>query len=170
MIRLTLALALLAAPALAQPGPPQAAPTQEVTRHRNPGSNFPIAMAVEVPAGRTTVLVSGMVPPVVNREAGGNTLAAFGDTRVQTKGVLDRIEAALRSINLSLGDVVRMQVFLVGDPDRGGRMDFDGFMAAYVERFGNASQPNVPARSVMQVAGLVNPGWLVEIEVTAVRP
>ncbi|WP_376096942.1 RidA family protein [Roseomonas sp. CCTCC AB2023176] len=161
MIRpLALALSLLALPAAAQ----------DVIRHRTPGSNFPIAMAVEVPAGRTQVLVSGMVPPVVNREAAANSIAAFGDTRMQTKGVLDRIEAALRSIGLGLGDVVRMQVFLVGDPDKGGRLDFEGFMAAYVERYGTPQQPNLPARSVMQVAGLVNPGWLVEIEVTAVRP
>jgi len=142
---------------------------QDVVRHRNPGSNFPIAMAVEVPAGATTVMVSGMVPPVADANAPRNSLASFGDTRAQTVGVLLRIEASLKSIGLSLGDVVRMQVFLVGDPGKGGRMDFDGFMAAYTEYFGTAAQPNLPARSVMQVAGLVNPGWLVEIEVTAVR-
>jgi enamine deaminase RidA (YjgF/YER057c/UK114 family) len=146
------------------------AAAQDVTRHRTPGSNFPIAMAVEIPGGRTQVFVSGMVPAVTNQDAPRNSVASFGDTRAQTKSVLDRIEAALRSIGLGLGDVVRMQVFLVGDPDKAGRMDFEGFMAAYTERYGTAAQPNLPARSVMQVAGLVNPGWLVEIEVTAVRP
>jgi enamine deaminase RidA (YjgF/YER057c/UK114 family) len=40
-------------------------------------------------------------------------------------------------------------------------------MRAYRERFGTAQQPNKPARSTMQVSGLVDPGWLVEIEVTA---
>jgi enamine deaminase RidA (YjgF/YER057c/UK114 family) len=146
------------------------AAAQDVTRHRTPGSDFPIAMAVEIPGGRTQVFVSGMVPAVTNQDAPRNSVASFGDTRAQTKSVLDRIEAALRSIGLGLGDVVRMQVFLVGDPDKAGRMDFEGFMAAYTERYGTAAQPNLPARSVMQVAGLVNPGWLVEIEVTAVRP
>jgi enamine deaminase RidA (YjgF/YER057c/UK114 family) len=159
-LTLTAALCAAALPAAAQ----------DVTRHRTPGSNFPIAMAVEIPAGRTQVLVSGMVPAVANQDAPRNSVASFGDTRVQTKSVLDRIEAALRSIGLGLGDVVRMQVFLVGDPDKAGRMDFEGFMAAYTERYGTQAQPNLPARSVMQVAGLVNPGWLVEIEVTAVRP
>jgi enamine deaminase RidA (YjgF/YER057c/UK114 family) len=42
-------------------------------------------------------------------------------------------------------------------------------MRAYRERFGTPEQPNKPARSTMQVAGLVDPGWLVEIEVTAAR-
>lgn len=161
MIRpIALAAAILAAaPATAQ----------DVVRHRTPGSNFPIAMAVEVPAGATTVMVSGMVPAVADANAPRNSLASFGDTRTQTVSVLTRIEASLRSIGLSLADVVRMQVFLVGDPGKAGRMDFEGFMAAYTEYFGTTAQPNLPARSVMQVAGLVNPGWLVEIEVTAVR-
>ena len=43
-------------------------------------------------------------------------------------------------------------------------------MTAYREFFGTAGQPNRPARSTMQVAGLVDPGWLVEIEVTAAAP
>jgi enamine deaminase RidA (YjgF/YER057c/UK114 family) len=48
-------------------------------------------------------------------------------------------------------------------------MDFAGMMTAYREFFGTKQQPNKPARSTMQVAGLVDPGWLVEIEVTAAK-
>jgi enamine deaminase RidA (YjgF/YER057c/UK114 family) len=48
-------------------------------------------------------------------------------------------------------------------------MDFAGMMRAYREFFGTKSQPNKPARSTMQVAGLVDAGWLVEIEVTATK-
>jgi len=43
-------------------------------------------------------------------------------------------------------------------------------MESYRQFFGTTEQPNLPARSAMKVAGLANPGWLVEIEVTAVRP
>jgi enamine deaminase RidA (YjgF/YER057c/UK114 family) len=42
-------------------------------------------------------------------------------------------------------------------------------MAGYRQFFGTARQPNPPVRSVVQVAGLGNPGWLVEIEVSAAR-
>ena len=49
-------------------------------------------------------------------------------------------------------------------------MDFAGMMTAYREYFGTQAQPMRPARSTMQVAGLVDPGWLVEIEVTAAAP
>ena len=146
------------------------AAAQEVTRHRIPNSDFPIARAVEVPAGRTTVYVSGAVPPVHDQAAPPNSVARFGDTRTQTVNTLRGIERTLRDLNLTHGDVVKMQVFLVGDPERGGRMDFAGFMEGYREFYGTAAQPNLPARSVMQISGLVNPGWLVEIEVTAVRP
>ena len=160
--------AILAAAALAGATAAPAA-AQDIVRHRIPNSDFPIALAVEVPAGKTTVYVSGAVPPVVDDTAPKNTVAAFGDTKTQTVNVLTAIDRTLKRLGLSMRDVVKMQVFLVGDPARGG-MDFTGFMDGYKQFFGTSEQPNLPARSVMQVAGLVNPGWLVEIEVTAVRP
>lgn len=143
---------------------------EDVVRHKNPNSDFPIAQAVEVPAGKTTVYVSGAVPSVVDEKAEKGSLAAYGDTRTQTESVLKSIEKTLEGLGLKIGDVVKMQVFLVGDPAQGGKMDFAGFMDGYTKFFGTKEQPNLPARSVMQVAGLVAPGWLVEIEVTAVRP
>lgn len=146
------------------------AAADDVIRHRPPGSTFPIASAVEVPAGKTLVFLSGMVPPIVDDKADKATPQAYGDTRTQTTGVLKAIERSLKGLGLGLGDVVKMQVFLVGDPAKGGRMDFAGFMESYKELFGTADQPNLPVRSVLQVAGLANPGWLVEIEVIAVRP
>jgi enamine deaminase RidA (YjgF/YER057c/UK114 family) len=64
-----------------------------------------------------------------------------------------------------------MTVFLVGDPEMGGRMDFGGFMKAYTRYFGTEEQPNKPARSAVQIAGLAGgPNMLVEIEVVIARP
>lgn len=150
---------------------PAFAKAADVVRHKLPNnSTFPIAAAVEVPAGATTVYLSGTVPPVANADAPANTVAAYGNTQAQTVSVLKAIEAQLKGLGLSMGDVVKMQVFLVGDPALDGRMDFGGFMKGYSEFFGTAAQPNLPVRSTMQVAALANPGFLVEIEVTAVRP
>lgn len=144
---------------------------RDVIRHKLPnGSSFPISAAVEVPAGRTMVYLSGMVPPVVDATVPKDSVAAYGDTRTQTIDVLKAIEAELKSLQLGMGDVVKMQVFLVGDPATGGKLDFAGFMQGYTQFFGTAAQPKLPARSAMQVAALANPGYLVEIEVTAVRP
>jgi enamine deaminase RidA (YjgF/YER057c/UK114 family) len=142
----------------------------DVVRHKIPNSTFPISAAVEVPACKTLVFLSGAVPPVADTAAPKDTPQAYGDTRTQTVGVLTSIEKQLKGMGLSLGDVVKMQVFLVGDPAKGGKMDFAGFMAGYTQFFGTPAQPNLPSRSAMQVAGLASPNFLVEIEVTAVRP
>jgi len=144
------------------------ATAQDIVRHKIPGSDFPIAQAVTLPPNATIHFISGQVPPVVNKDADPNALAAFGDTRTQTTGVLQKIRDILQGMGLGMGDVVKMQVFLVGDPAHGGRADVAGFMAGYTQFFGGA-QPNLPARAVMQVAALSNPGWLVEIEVVAAR-
>ena len=142
----------------------------EIVRHPIPNSTFPIAQSVEVRGNVTTYYISGQVPPVANKEADPASLQAYGDTRTQSIGVLNRIKTILEGLGLTMGDVVKMQVFLAGDPGKEGKMDFAGFMEAYSQSFGTEAQPNLPARSTMQVAALVNPGFLVEIEVTAVRP
>jgi enamine deaminase RidA (YjgF/YER057c/UK114 family) len=126
----------------------------------------PISTSVAVPAGSGLTYISGTVPDAVDPTAAEGSTARFGDTEAQTKSVLRKVEAALKEQGLGLGDVVMMRVFLVAPPGQ-QRMDFAGMMRGYREYFGTASQPNKPARSTMQVAGLVDPGWLVEIEVTA---
>lgn len=141
---------------------------QEVIRHKLPDSDFPISRAVEVPAGKNTVYLSGVVPSVADAAADPATPGAWGDTKTQTVNVLNAIDAGLKDLGLTMGDVVKMQVFLVA-PD-GAPADFAGFMEGYTQFFGSAEQPNLPARSAMIVDQLVNPNWLVEIEVTAVRP
>ncbi|SEQ41594.1 Enamine deaminase RidA, house cleaning of reactive enamine intermediates, YjgF/YER057c/UK114 family [Solimonas aquatica] len=141
----------------------------DVTRYKG-ASNFPIAMGVEVPAGKNLVFLSGATPPVSNPKAPKDSQAAYGDTQTQTYNVLKTIEDNLKSMGLGMKDVVKMTVFLAGDPNKGGAMDFGGMMAAYTKFFGTADQPNLPSRSTVQVAQLVNPVFLVEIEVVAVRP
>lgn len=138
----------------------------EIVRHPIPNSTFPIAQAVTVTGNATTVYVSGQVPPVANKEADPSSPQAFGDTKTQTVGVLTRIKGILEGQGLGMGDVVKMQVFLVHNAS--APMDFKAFMEGYTQFFGG-SQPNLPARSVVGVAALANPGFLVEIEVVAVK-
>uniref|UniRef100_UPI000F8EF386 RidA family protein n=1 Tax=Xanthomonas euvesicatoria TaxID=456327 RepID=UPI000F8EF386 len=135
-----------------------------------PNIDFPIAAAVEIPAGKATVYVSGKLPAVIDTSAPKDSAAAYGDTKVQTVSVLNQIKQQLATLGLGMGDVVKMQVFLVGDPAMGGKMDFSGFMEGYRQFFGTKEQPNLPARSAFQIAALGNPLYRVEIEVVAVRP
>lgn len=142
---------------------------QDVVRHS--AGSFPISSAVEVPAGKATVYLSGSVPAVTNPKAAKDSLESYGDTKAQTISVLEQIQQQLKTLGLGMKDVVKMQVFLVGGPENGGKMDFDGFMQGYTQFFGEAAkQPNLPARSAFQIAGLADPAWRVEIEVIAVRP
>ena len=131
-------------------------------------TDSPIASSVAVPPGAEIVYISVTVPDAVNPAAPAGSVERYGDTEAQTRSVLGKIEQALAKHGLGLGDVAMMRVFLVAPPGQ-TRMDFAGMMRAYRERFGIPSQPSKPARSTMQVAGLVDPGWLVEIEVTAAR-
>ncbi|MEA2835969.1 MAG: hypothetical protein QOD89_519 [Bradyrhizobium sp.] len=138
----------------------------DVVRHPIPNSTFPIALAVQVPANATTFYLSGQVPPVANKDADPQSPQAYGDVKTQTVGVLNRIKGILEGLGLGMGDVVKMQVFLVHDAR--APMDFKAFMDGYTQFFGG-SQPNLPARTTVGVASLANPGFLVEIEVVAVK-
>jgi enamine deaminase RidA (YjgF/YER057c/UK114 family) len=139
----------------------------EIERYPLPGgSKFPIAAAVEVDG---VVYESGKIPSPKNKEAEKNSRAYWGNTEEQTVSVLKKIEASLKEKDLDMGDVVKMTVFLVGDPEMDGEMDFGGFMKGYTQFFGAETQPNLPARSAVQVARLVYDNMFVEIEVIAVR-
>lgn len=124
-----------------------------------------IASAVSVPPGYRTLYVSGQTPSPVK----AGPPADFGDTKTQTLSVLGKIRDILVSQGMDMGDVVMMRVYLVGDPAKGGQMDFAGMMEAYKTFFGTPEQPNKPARVTMQVAALVAPGMMSEIEVQAVK-
>lgn len=150
---------LLALPAQAQ-----------VIRHPLPNnSTFPIAQAVEIPAGNTLIYLSGTVPSPINPDAERGTRAYYGNTEAQTVNVLSKMQMTLQGMGLDLGDIVKLTVFLVGDPENDNRMDFSGFMAGYTQFFGTESQPNLPARSAFQIAGLTQPLMFVEIEAVVVR-
>ena len=138
----------------------------EVVRYPIPNSSFPIAQAVKVSGDTATYYISGQVPPVISKEADPASPQAYGDTKTQTIGVLNKIKAILEGFGLGISDVIKMQVFLVHDSR--APMDFKAFMEGYTQFFGG-NQPNLPARSVVGVAVLANPGFLVEIEVIAVK-
>jgi enamine deaminase RidA (YjgF/YER057c/UK114 family) len=82
---------------------------------------------------------------------------------------LNTIKATLARLGLTMSDVVKMTIFMVGDPAKDNKMDFAGMMAGYKQFFGTAEQPNKPSRSAVQVAALAAPGALIEIEVIAAK-
>jgi enamine deaminase RidA (YjgF/YER057c/UK114 family) len=140
----------------------------DIIRHANP--SFPIANSVLVPAGAELLFVSGMLAEVADPSAPAGSIERLGDTATQAKSVLEKIAKELAVSGLTMADVVKMNVFLVGDPRKDGRMDFEGLMQAYLQVYGQpALGKSLPARTTVQVAGLPLPGALVEIEVVAAR-
>jgi 2-iminobutanoate/2-iminopropanoate deaminase len=120
----------------------------------NPRS--PFASSVYVPAGYDTYYISG-------------SAGKGADTAAQTAATLDSLKAQLAKLGLTFGDVVQAHVFLVGDANKGGKMDFAGMNSSWFKEFGTADQPNKPARAAFQVAALAGADNLVEIEFIAVK-
>ncbi|NPD68352.1 hypothetical protein HN018_08905 [Lichenicola cladoniae] len=162
MIPAAVLSAMLAATAL------YGAPASAADLIRHATGKFPIASAIEVPPGYTTIYLSGMGAEISDKNAKPMTMAAYGDTETQVKSALGKIQASLAELHLTFADVVQMHIYMVADPKL-GKLDFAGMMKSYTQFFGTTAQPNLPTRSAFQVAALANPGWLVEIEVTAVR-
>jgi enamine deaminase RidA (YjgF/YER057c/UK114 family) len=161
--------------ALAGCAPKTEAPAAPAAVTRHTSGDFPIAGAVEVPSGHTLVFLSGTTPSPAKPDAPQGSPEYWGDTEAQTMSVLGKIDENLKALGLAMGDVVSMTVYLAADKSKAtkeapARMDFQGMMASYTKFFGAAaSQPNLPTRSTVEVANLVAPGMLVEIEVTAVK-
>jgi enamine deaminase RidA (YjgF/YER057c/UK114 family) len=147
-----------------------AAGAEDVVRTPLPDGNpFPISAAVTVRAGVDTVYVSGALPSAINKEAPKGTPPEYGDMQTQTVSVLTSIQSTLARLGLGMGDVVKMTVFMVTDPANDNKLNFPALMAGYTQFFGTAAQPNKPARSAVQVAALVAPGALLEVEVIAAK-
>jgi enamine deaminase RidA (YjgF/YER057c/UK114 family) len=137
-----------------------------ITRKSAP--NAVIASSTTVPAGSTIIFLSGATASPIDPKV-TDTPDAYGDTKVQTLSVLTKMKAQLAEMGLGMGDVVKLTVFLVGDAAKGGKMDRDGMTESYKMFFGTAEQPNLPARTTVQVAALGRPQTLVEIEAVVAK-
>jgi enamine deaminase RidA (YjgF/YER057c/UK114 family) len=144
-----------------------AANGQVVVKHLQPNEKAAIANGVW--AGDTLYLSGQLASPVTPADAASGKPAVYGNTEAQALSALNKIQALLKEQGLDMKDVVKMTVFLAGDPAKENKLDFAGLQASYLKFFGTKDQPNKPARSAMQVAALAAPWALVEIEVIAVK-
>lgn len=141
----------------------------DIVRNTNGPGPHNILESVTIPANAEVLALSGVVPQPID-PAKRATLEDFGDTKTQTISVLNQIKTILERRGYKMSDVFRMTVYLTADPkNKEGRMDFQGMNTAYRMFFGSAENPNVVARSTVQVSALANPLYLVEIEVTAAK-
>lgn len=134
---------------------------------RREGQGFPIASSVIVPAGAELMFIGGTLPDLAASGAPTGD-AQTPDTATQARSVLGKIQAELAAAGFAMSDIVKMEVYVVADPDKGGVVDIMGLTAAYLTYF-DREQGGVPTRTTLQVAGLPVPGALVQIAVTAAR-
>ncbi|MBN2358419.1 MAG: RidA family protein [Deltaproteobacteria bacterium] len=121
-----------------------------VTTEAAPRAIGPYAQAI---AAGNLVFCSGQIP----LDPGSGDLIT-GSIEIETKRVVDNLEAVLAAAGCRLADVVKTTIFLT---DMGHFADVNRI---YGERFGAAP----PARSTIQVAALPK-GARVEIEAIAIR-
>lgn len=117
-----------------------------------PAGNY--SHVAEIDLGGTKLLIlSGQVA----LDAEGN-LVGDNDLRVQTKYVFDVIGALLAARGASFTDVVNVRAYLT-DMTR---------LRDYAETRRTYFDAPLPTSTTVEVAGLVRPGLLVEVDVTAV--
>ncbi len=152
MIKLSKHLAILSLLAMAG-----TAGAQEIVRT---GESRNFYNNIFIPAGAETLYLSGAG---AQQKADGT----WGDMEQQTIDTFNSFKETLESQGWSMGDIVQVRAFAVSGAD--GTLDFDGFNRGYQQFFGTTENPLKPVRSFVEIAGLVVPGWLVEIEIRAAR-
>lgn len=156
--------ALLAAALL-----PASAGAQVTRINRNP--NAIILEGAKVAAGTEMIFLSGqLAAPLDPKKPMSMTMTPddFGDTKTQTVSTLNKIKEVLATQGYTMADVIKLTLFIAADP-KTGKMDFAGANAGYKEFFGTKENPNLAARSTFQVANLVAPQFLIEIEAIAAK-
>lgn len=116
---------------------------QVVVKHIQTESS-PIATGVW--AGDTLYLSGQLASPVKPADPAKSTAAVYGDTQTQALSAFTKIQALLKAQGLDMKDVIKMTVFLAGDPAKEGKLDFPGLQASYTNSLALPhSRTNLPA-------------------------
>ena len=128
----------------------------------------PVLDGVILPPDAAIMLISGQTPAPLD-PAKTEGLDDFGDMKTQAASVFGKIKAILERQGYSMKDVVKLTVFVVSDPRTGGLADFAGMNEVYRTFFGTDANPNLPARSSIQIAALGKQGYRIEVEAIAAK-
>ncbi len=112
--------------------------------------------AVSVSGNHKTIYIGGQ-----NAIDEKGNVVGKNNLKEQTLQVLANIEKILKEAGAKLEDIVKFNIYLVQD-----QKPQEGFQA-FQQKW---SAKNFPAITVLFVAGLGNPEWLVEIDAVAIAP
>jgi enamine deaminase RidA (YjgF/YER057c/UK114 family) len=119
--------------------------------HHNPA----FTQAVVVEGAARMIYVGGQ-----NAVAADGTIVGKGDLAAQTEQVFANLDCVLRAAGATIHDVIKWTIYVVQGHDI-----LPGFA---VSQRAWGRHPNPPAISVVVVAGLAHPDFLVELEAIAV--
>ena len=120
---------------------------------RQPSGVFSHATSVEA-SGRL-VFISGMV---AQRPDG--TIAGIGDVEAQTRQVCENVKAAVEAAGGTMDDICRVDVYV---------RNMEHFEAIHKVR-AQYFRPPLPASTMVEVAKMTSPDYLIEISAIAVLP
>ena len=115
------------------------------------------SQAVSISGNYKTIYIGGQ--NAIDKE--GN-LIGKNSLKEQTIQVLDNIEKILENAEAKPENIIKLNIHILQ-----GQSPQEGFIA-FQQKWGNIQNP--PAITVLFVAGLGNPDWLVEIDGIAVIP
>lgn len=113
--------------------------------------------AISVSGNHRTVYIGGQ-----NAIDGDGNLIGKDNLGEQTEQVLANIEKILESVGATLDNIVKFNIHILQ-----GQNPQEGFMA--FQKMWDMEQ-NYPTITVVFVAGLGNPDWLIEIDAIAIIP
>ena len=114
------------------------------------------SQVASIPAASSLVWTSGQVPITAQGE-----LAPAGDWEAQTRLAMQNVGAALEAGGATWDDVFKLTIFVVDTSEL-------PTVRAVRDEFINLDRP--PTSSLVQVAGLVHPQLLIEVEAVAALP
>ena len=121
--------------------------------HKNPA----FSQVVSVSSNTRTIYIGGQ-----NSVSASGEIIGKGDIGLQAKQIFRNLETALSAAGAKISNVVKWNIYVVqGQPLQSG---FEEFQRVWGDR------PNPPLITVLIVAGLANPDFLMELDAIAVIP
>lgn len=121
--------------------------------HHNPG----FSQVVSVSGAVRTVYIGGQ-----NGVDSNGQIVSKGDLKAQTEQIFRNLGLALRDAGAQLEHIIKWRIYVVQGQDI--RDGFGVFQQVWGQR------PNPPLITVLVVAGLANPDFLIELEAVAIIP
>ena len=116
-------------------------------------------MHVTVATGSKLVFLSGQVGT-----AQDGSIVGQGDLTAQTAQALRNVKAGLDAAGATFEDIVKTTLYVVDwSEDK-----FEQLMAGVMEAAGETGGAPVASSTLISVQGLFDPGYLIEVDVTAV--